>query len=212
MPRAWNQNRKQEYYYKKAKAENYRSRASYKLAQVAKKYNFIHRNDIVVDLGAAPGGWIQVASKKVGKRGFVLGVDLKPIEPFVQDNIKTIIADLTNPLIIDQILDFLPKKADVVISDAAPNITGTWEVDQARQIYLANQSFKISLHILKPSGNFFTKVFEGSMLNNFVKRVKKYFSMAKLIKPKASRAKSSEMFLLALDMNSNIKLNENRSE
>jgi 23S rRNA (uridine2552-2'-O)-methyltransferase len=205
LPRAWNQNRKQEYYYRKAKAENYRSRASYKLAQVINKYNFIHRNDIVVDLGAAPGGWIQVARKKVGKKGYVLGVDLKPIEPFIQNNIKTIIADLNNPLIIDQILDFLPKKADVVISDVAPNITGTWEVDQAKQINLANQSLKISLRILKASGNFFTKVFEGSMLNNFVKRVKKYFSTTKLIKPKASRAKSSEMFLLAIEMNSNIK-------
>jgi 23S rRNA (uridine2552-2'-O)-methyltransferase len=204
LPKAWNQNRKQEYYYKKAKAENYRSRASYKLAQTANKYQFMHRNDIVVDLGAAPGGWIQVARKKVGKKGFVLGVDLKPIEPFDQDYIKTIIADLNNSSIVNQILEFLPRKADVVISDAAPNITGTWEIDQARQIDLADKSLEISLQILRPSGNFFTKVFEGSMLNDFIKKVKNHFAMVKLIKPKASRAKSSEMFLLALDMKSNI--------
>jgi 23S rRNA (uridine2552-2'-O)-methyltransferase len=204
LPKAWNQNRKQEYYYKKAKAENYRSRASYKLAQTANKYQFIQRNDIVVDLGAAPGGWIQVARKKVGKKGFVLGVDLKPIEPFDQDYIKTIIADLNNSSIVNQILEFLPRKADVVISDAAPNITGTWEIDQARQIDLADKSLEISLQILRPSGNFFTKVFEGSMLNDFIKKVKNHFAMVKLIKPKASRAKSSEMFLLALDMKSNI--------
>lgn len=212
LPKAWNQNRKQEYYYKKAKAENYRSRAAYKLAQTANKYQFICRNDIVVDLGAAPGGWIQVARKKVGKKGFVLGVDLKPIDPFAQEYIKTIIGDLTSPLIVNQILEFLPRKADVVISDAAPNITGTWEVDQAKQIDLADQSLKISLQILRLSGNFFTKVFEGSMLNDFVKKVKKHFAIVKLLKPKASRAKSSEMFLLALDMKSNIKLVEKLSK
>ena len=99
LPKSWIQDRKQEYYYRKAKEENYRSRATYKLIQTLKKYQFICRNDIVVDLGAAPGGWLQVALKSVGKRGFVLGVDLKPIDPFSQDYIKTIIADVTLSLI-----------------------------------------------------------------------------------------------------------------
>ena len=205
MPKAWNQNRKQEFYYRKAKAENYRSRASYKLAQAVNKYQFINRNDIVVDLGAAPGGWIQIARKSAGKRGFVLGVDLKPIEPFDQDYIKTIIADMTNPSIINQILEFLPRKADVVISDAAPNISGTWEVDHAKQIDLADQALMISIQILRPSGNFFTKVFEGSMFNEFRKKVKKYFELVKMIKPKASRPKSAEMYLLALELKSEYK-------
>lgn len=208
MPKAWNQNRKEEFYYRKAKAENYRSRASYKLAQAVNKYQFINRNDIVVDLGAAPGGWIQVARKKTGKRGFVLGVDLKPIDPFEQEYIKTIIADMTNPSIINQIMEFLPRKANVVISDAAPNISGTWELDQARQIDLADQALKIALQILRDSGNFFTKVFEGSMLNDFIKKVKKYFTLVKMIKPKASRAKSAEMYLLALGMKSENQLME----
>jgi 23S rRNA (uridine2552-2'-O)-methyltransferase len=200
MPKAWNQNRKQEFYYRKAKSENYRSRASYKLAQAVNKFRFINRNDIVVDLGAAPGGWIQVARKRAGKRGFVLGVDVKPIDPFDQDYIRTIIADIASPSIVSTILAFLPKKADVVISDAAPNISGTWEVDQAKQIDLADRALAISLKILRPSGNFFTKVFVGSMLNDFVKKVKKYFKFVKLIKPKASRSKSAEMYLLALGM------------
>ena len=208
MPKAWNQSRKQEFYYRKAKAENYRSRASYKLAQAVNKYQFINRNDIVVDLGAAPGGWIQVARKKTGKRGFVLGVDLKPIDPFEQEYIKTIIADMNNPSIINQIMEFLPRKANVVISDAAPNISGTWELDQARQIDLADQALKIALQILRDSGNFFTKVFEGSMLNDFIKKVKKYFTLVKMIKPKASRAKSAEMYLLALGMKSENQLME----
>ena len=116
---------------------------------------------------------------------------------------------MKNPTIASKILDFLPKKADVVISDAAPNISGTWEVDQAKQIDLADSALIISLQILRPSGNFFTKVFEGSMLNEFVKKVKKYFKFVKLIKPKASRSKSAEMYLLALGLKSNIDLIEN---
>jgi len=202
LPKAWIQNRKRDYYYKKAKAENYRSRATYKLSQTAAKYHFIRKGDVVVDLGAAPGGWIQAARKMVGKKGFVLGVDLKSIAPFPQEYVRTIVADITEPETPQQILDFLPRKADVVISDASPNISGVWEVDHARQIDLAAQALKIALSILRPSGNFFVKVFEGDMLADFVKTVEKHFVTVKVIKPKASRAKSSEMFLLAMNLKS----------
>ncbi len=201
LTKAWIQNRKRDYYYQKAKAENYRSRATYKLSQTAKKYRFIRKGDVVVDLGAAPGGWIQAVRKIVGKTGFVLGVDLKPIAPFPQEYIRTIVADLTAPETLQQILEFLPRKADVVISDASPNISGVWEVDNARQIDLASQALRIALNILRPSGNFFVKVFEGDMLPGFVKNVEKHFDAVKAIKPKASRAKSSEMYLLAINLN-----------
>ncbi|MEM2108692.1 MAG: RlmE family RNA methyltransferase [Candidatus Bathyarchaeia archaeon] len=202
MPKAWIQDRKRDYYYKKAKAEKYRSRATYKLAQVAATYNFIRKGDVVVDLGAAPGGWIQAARKIVGKTGFVLGVDLKPIEPFPQKYVRTIVTDFTEPDALQQILDLLPRKADVVLSDASPNISGIWEVDHARQIDLATQALKIALRVLRPAGNFFVKVFEGDMLEDFVKKVKKHFVTVKVIKPKASRAKSSEMFVLAIHLKS----------
>jgi 23S rRNA (uridine2552-2'-O)-methyltransferase len=208
LPKAWIQNRKRDYYYKKAKAENYRSRATYKLSQAAAKYHFIRKNDVVVDLGAAPGGWIQAARKIVGKKGFVLGVDLKPIAPFPQEYIRTIVADMTEPETLRQILDFLPRKADVVLSDASPNISGVWEVDHARQIDLAAQALKIALSVLRPSGNFFVKVFEGDMLADFLKTVEKHFVTVKIIKPKASRAKSSEMFLLAMNLKPNDRTRE----
>jgi 23S rRNA (uridine2552-2'-O)-methyltransferase len=208
LPKAWIQNRKRDYYYKKAKAENYRSRATYKLSQAAAKYHFIRKNDVVVDLGAAPGGWIQAARKIVGKKGFVLGVDLKPIAPFPQEYIRTIVADMTEPETLRQILDFLPRRADVVLSDASPNISGVWEVDHARQIDLAAQALKIALSVLRPSGNFFVKVFEGDMLADFVKTVEKHFVTVKVIKPKASRAKSSEMFLLAMNLKPNDRTRE----
>ena len=202
MPKAWIQDRKREFYYKKAKAENYRSRATYKLAQAAEKYQFIRRDDIVVDLGAAPGGWIQAARKIAGKRGFVLGVDLKQIEPFPQEYIRTIVGDMTDPEMVQQIESFLPRKADVVISDASQNISGIWEVDHARQIDLATRALDIALHILRPGGNFFVKVFEGGLFEDFMKRVQSHFEVVKIVKPKASRAKSSEIYLLAMRLKS----------
>jgi len=202
LPKAWIQDRKREYYYKKAKEENYRSRATYKLVQANAKYGFIQRNDVVVDLGAAPGGWIQAARKMTGKNGFVLGVDLKPIEPFTQEYIRTIIADFTEPGIVEEIRSFLPREADAVISDAAPNITGVWEVDHARQIDLATKALEIAQCLLKPKGNFFVKVFEGNLLNDFIQTAKNLFETVKIVKPQASRAKSSEMYLLATGLKS----------
>lgn len=200
MPKAWIQERKRDYYYKKAKEEKYRSRAAYKLFQAVKKYHFIKNGDVVVDLGAAPGGWTQSARKIVGSKGFVLGVDLKSIEPFPQNNVRTIIGDINEQETLQQILEILPRKADVVISDASPNISGIWEVDHARQIDLAQKALEIALETLSPSGNFFVKVFQGDMLNDFIGKVKQHFEFVKLIKPKASRAKSSEMFILGLHL------------
>ena len=208
LPKAWIRDRKREYYYKKAKEENYRSRATYKLVQANEKYGFIKRNNVVVDLGAAPGGWIQAARKMTGKNGFVLGVDLKPIEPFTQEYIRTIIADFTEPDIVEQIRSFLPREADVVLSDAAPNITGVWEVDHAKQIDLATKALEIAQCVLRPQGNFFVKLFEGEMFNEFILKVKALFDTVKIVKPQASRQKSSEMYLLAMGLKSNSKCSE----
>ncbi len=200
MPNRWLQDRKRDYYFKKAKQERYRSRAAYKLFQAVGRYRFIRRGDTVVDLGAAPGGWIQAARKIVGNKGFVLGVDLKVIEPFRQHYVRTIICDIIAPEAAQQISDMLPGKADVVISDASPNISGVWEVDHARQIDLAQHALQIALDILKPSGDFFTKAFQGDMFDNFVRKVKRHFDFVKVIKPKASKAKSSEMFVLGIGL------------
>jgi 23S rRNA (uridine2552-2'-O)-methyltransferase len=204
LPKAWIRERKNEYYYKKAKEENYRSRATYKLVQANEKYGFIKFRDVVVDLGAAPGGWIQAARKMTGKHGFVLGIDLKPIEPFPQDYIRTIIGDLTEPGMAEQILSFLPRKPDAVISDAAPNITGVWEVDHAKQIDLATMALNIALEILRPGGSFFVKLFQGDLMDQFILTVKGHFTEVKFVKPQASRAKSSEMYLLALGLKSKL--------
>jgi 23S rRNA (uridine2552-2'-O)-methyltransferase len=197
-PSQWMRERKNEQYYKKAKAENYRSRSTYKLIQANDKYGFIKLRDVVVDLGAAPGGWVQAARKVTGKYGFVLGIDLKPIEPFTQEYVRTIIADLTEPDIADQIMSFLPRPADVVLCDAAPNVTGVWEMDHACQIDLAAKALEIAKCILKPGGTFFVKVFQGDLLDEFILSVKENFDEVKIVKPPASRQKSSEQYLLAL--------------
>jgi len=197
VPKAWIQDRKRDYYYKKAKQEMYRSRAAYKLFQAIRKYEFVKRGDVVIDLGAAPGGWIQAARKTVGTKGFVLGLDLKPIEPFTQQYVRTIICDMTEDDAIQQILELLPRKADVVISDASPSISGIWEVDHARQLDLAQKALHIASETLRPEGNLFVKVFQGDLLDDFVEKVKLQFRLVRVIKPHASRAKSSEMFVLA---------------
>jgi len=197
VPKAWIQDRKRDYYYKKAKQEMYRSRSAYKLFQAIRKYEFIKRGDVVIDLGAAPGGWIQAARKTVGSKGFVLALDLKPIDPFTQQYVRTIICDMTEDDAIQQIRELLPRKADVVISDASPSISGIWEVDHARQVDLAQKALCIASETLKPEGNFFVKVFQGDLLDDFVEKVKQQFRLVRVIKPHASRAKSSEMFVLA---------------
>ena len=151
------QDKKRDYFYKKAKEEKYRSRASYKLAQANNKYSFMKYGDVVIDLGAAPGGWIQVAKKIIGNKGFILGIDLRPIEPFPQSYIRTIVGDMTEQETRQQIQELLPRKANVVISDASPNISGIWEVDHACQIDLAQKALEIAFETLETSGNFFVK-------------------------------------------------------
>ena len=190
--------RKREYYYRKAKAEKFRSRASYKLLQAVTKYQFIKPGYVVVDLGAAPGGWTQAARQLVEDSGFVLAVDLKLIAPVDSPNVLTIVGDVSDPKTTKSILQFLPSSADVVISDVSPNISGVWELDHARQIDLASQSLQIASQILRPGGNFFVKVFQGSTTNRFVYAARNHFDFVKLVKPKASRLKSAELYLLGM--------------
>jgi len=200
LPKAWIQDRKRDYYYKKAKIEKYRSRSTYKLFQAIEKYRFIKEGDVVIDLGAAPGGWIQAARKTVGIKGFVLGVDIRQVEPFAEHNVRIIIGDISEQETLQQIVEFLPRKADALISDVSPNISGVWEVDHARQIDLAQQALNIAFETLRLAGNFFVKVFQGDLLDDFTTKVKKSFQTANVIKPKASRGKSAEMFILAMGL------------
>ena len=192
--------RKREHYYRKAKEEKLRSRATYKLLQAVRKHRFIEPGDVVVDLGAAPGGWIQACLRIMGDKGFILGVDLEQIKPFDSPNVRTIIDDVTDPQIVQHVKEFLPRPADVVVSDVSPNVSGIWELDHIRQIELARLSLQIATSVLKPEGNLFVKVFQGEMLDGFVKEVKQRFTSIRLIKPKASRARSAELYVVGMHL------------
>ena len=198
MPKSWVRRRKRDYYYRRAKKEQYRSRAAYKLIQAVDRFGFIKQGDVVVDLGAAPGGWIQASREIVGQGGFILGLDQKPIQPTGHANVCTIVGDVRDSGTASRINAILPRQADVVISDVSPNVSGVWELDHARQTDIARHSFEIARSILAPNGNFFVKVFQGDMLEGFVSEVKRHFSITKLIKPKASRSQSAEIYLLGL--------------
>jgi 23S rRNA (uridine2552-2'-O)-methyltransferase len=151
----------------------------------------------VVDLGAAPGGWMQAVRELVGQNGFVLGVDLNPIKHFKWENVNSLLVDVrgVKPSII---LEKLPRKADVVISDLSPNISGIWEVDHARQIDLAENALRLARGILRPKGNFFVKTFQGDLLKSFTEKVNRDFKRLRLVKPKASRKDSAEIYVLAI--------------
>jgi 23S rRNA (uridine2552-2'-O)-methyltransferase len=199
LPKAWLRARRRDYFYRKAKEEQLRSRAAYKLLEVVDRYGLIRRGDVVVDLGAAPGGWMQVALDVVGSRGFVLGVDVKVIEPFEGKNVRTVVADISDVGAVDLVCGLLPRLADVVVSDVSPNVSGVWEVDHARQVDLARRSLVIAGAVLRRGGGFFVKVFQGDLLDEFVLELRDAFGFVRFVKPRASRRGSSELFVLCLD-------------
>jgi len=135
----------------------------------------------------------------VGKSGYVLGVDVEEVEPLGAENARSVVWDINDVQVVEVIRDFLPSAADVVVSDVSPNISGVWELDHARQIDLARRSLLIASSVLKMGGNFFVKVFQGDMLDNFVSEMRQCFQFVRLIKPAASRRKSSELFVLGLN-------------
>lgn len=187
-------NRK-DYYYKLAKREKYRSRAAYKLKQLNGKFKIIKNGHKVLDLGAAPGGWMQVLREFVGSDGFVLGVDLNEIKPLKIDNVVAIKGDFTSPKTIEEIKGII-KEADVVVSDASPDISGVWDIDHLRSVELGRSALALAKDILKPGGNFLIKVFQGSEVDDFYREVKAAFNYSKRTKPKASRDASSEIYIV----------------
>jgi 23S rRNA (uridine2552-2'-O)-methyltransferase len=197
MSKKWNKERKDEPYYKMAKKESYHSRASYKLLQLNNKFNIIKKGDIVLDLGAAPGGWSQVALEKVGEEGLVVGVDLQRIKPMEGNNFIAIMGDFTSAETVEEILKITRRKVDVILSDASPHLSGVKDVDQVRALELALGVIKISGLILKPHGSLIMKAFQGEEFETLLKEIKKEFKTVKTTKPPSSRKKSVEMYVVA---------------
>lgn len=198
MSKQWNQERKNEEYYKKAKKQEYRSRASFKLLQLNRKFKIIKEGSSVVDLGAAPGGWSQVALEAVGAEGLVVAVDLNRIKSFsdYDENFWSIKGDFTQKETLEEIKRTLQGKADVIISDAAPKLSGIKDLDQLRSIDLARSVLDISDNILKYKGKLIMKVFQGEGYPELLKDVKKKFQTVKTTKPPSSRKKSGEMYIV----------------
>lgn len=197
MSKKWNKERKQEPYYKMAKKESYHSRASYKLLQLNNKYNIIRNGDYVVDLGAAPGGWSQVALEKVGEEGLVVGVDLQRIKHIKNDSFIGMMGDFTNEETINKIIKITGGKVDVVLSDASPQLSGIKDIDQIRSLELALGVLKVARAILKPKGNLIIKAFQGEEFENLLNKIKKEYRRVKTTKPPSSRKKSVEMYVIA---------------
>ena len=183
-------------YVKKSKYEGYRSRASYKLLEIQRKDNFIKPGMTVVDLGAAPGGWSQVAAELVGDRGRVIASDILPMD--IIANVEFVQGNFTEQGVLDKLVDQLRgSQVDLVISDMAPNMSGMKGIDQPQAMNLAELALDMSRSVLKPGANFLVKVFQGEGFESFRQELRETFRTVKTRKPAASRSKSSGIYLLA---------------
>jgi 23S rRNA (uridine2552-2'-O)-methyltransferase len=185
-------------YRRLAKDKGYRARSAYKLLQINSSYNILRKGDKVVDLGCAPGGWLQVAMQEVGLSGKVVGLDLKPVAPITGATILQ--GSIEDANMLNKIAEILGCKADVVLSDLAPNVSGVWDVDHARQLSLSTVAFGFAKQMLRVGGSAVFKVFEGEMLNEFRLELRNSFGKVILSKPSASRQKSSELYMVCLDL------------
>jgi len=197
MSKRWLQKRKRDHYYRRAKQENYRSRAAFKLKQINTAFRIFRPGYTVIDLGANPGGWSQVAAELVGEKGVVIAVDLKPIEPI--PGVTVLRGDARSLITWKKIKRELPGgKANVVISDMAPNISGNYSLDHARSMELAEMALECSLEFLRPGGSLVVKVFDGDMASQLFRKIKTKFMVAKRHSPKASRKSSSEIYMIGI--------------
>ena len=150
----------------------------------------------MLDLGAAPGGWVQIASKIVGRKGKVIALDRNPIRPFDKENIEVLQLDMQSPKLADILQDKLSNAIDVVLSDLAENTTGNWSLDSNRQLYLASMAFQTATRFLRDNGNFVTKVFRGPDIKEFEEEIKGSFTRIKHWRPPATRKKSAEEYVI----------------
>ena len=186
---------RKDHYRKLAHEEGYRSRSAYKLIELNKSYRILGPGHFVLDLGCAPGGWTQVASKIVGNKGKVMGIDTSFVDEI--PGVYMLKANISDN-IIEEIFLFFNKKINAVISDLSPQVTGNWSVDHSIQISLNYDAAKIMEQVLAKKGNAIFKIFDGEYSNEFYEYLKKNFLKIKLTKPKSSRKPSSELYCICL--------------
>jgi 23S rRNA (uridine2552-2'-O)-methyltransferase len=193
---------RKDHYRKLAKDQGLRARSAYKLQQLNDSYRILKKGSRVVDIGCAPGGWLQIATKLVGPGGRVVGIDLKPVEPVVGAEILE--GSIEDEKMKAKITEMLGGKADVLLSDLAPNVSGVWDVDHARQISLTETALQFASTVLRLGGSAIFKVFEGDMLKDLRTEMQKQFGKVTLSKPSASRQESSELYIVCLDFRHNM--------
>jgi len=183
-------------YVKRAQQEGYRSRAAYKLLELDQRDQLLQRGATVIDLGAAPGGWSQIAADRVGDRGQVIALDILSMDALA--GVEVITGDFTEQATLDALLQRLDGQgADLVLSDMAPNISGVRSVDQPRAIYLAELALDLAQQVLKPGGSWVAKVFQGEGFDALQQQLRTHFARVTIRKPQASRPRSREVYLVA---------------
>ncbi|MFT3757700.1 RlmE family RNA methyltransferase [Thauera sp.] len=194
--RAWVHDHVNDPYVQRAQAEGYRARAAYKLLEVDERDHLLKPGAVVVDLGSTPGSWCQVAVKRCGPKGRVFALDILPME--VVPGVDFLHGDFTEDAVLEALEARLEgAKVDVVLSDMAPNLTGVAAVDQARSIHLCELALDFAVRHLKPGGQFLVKVFQGEGFMDYRKQMEAAFLTVQVRKPKASRDRSAEVYLLA---------------
>ncbi|MFC6952470.1 23S rRNA (uridine(2552)-2'-O)-methyltransferase [Halorubellus litoreus] len=185
-------------FYNRAKQEGYRTRSAYKLQQLDRETGLFGPGNTVVDLGAAPGGWLQVAAEEVGEGGTVIGVDFQRIKDLddVDATVKFVRGDMTEDDTKAEVRDVAGGDVDVVLSDMAPNMTGEYGLDHARSVHLARQALDVATDVLGTGGDFAVKVFQGQDLEDFKADVDEEFQYARTVVPEASRDSSSEVYIV----------------
>jgi 23S rRNA (uridine2552-2'-O)-methyltransferase len=186
--------RKKEHYYKSAKKHGYRSRSAYKLRQIAKKHRLLSGVDKVLELCCSPGGWTQVL-RELDRHLYIVAVDLQRMPQI--ENVSFIQGDIQQPETLEKIENLTKGSVDLVLSDCSPKVTGTWDLDVARQLSLAERTIELAEKLLTQQGKVLTKVFQGKGFQEFLKSVRTRFKSVKLVKPDASRKTSAEIYLLA---------------
>jgi 23S rRNA (uridine2552-2'-O)-methyltransferase len=182
-------------YVRAAKAKGYRSRAAFKLLEIDSKFHLLKKGGCVLDLGAAPGGWSQVAANKIGPTGKIVAADILEMEP--QSGVTVLQADITDPEAAAKLKDALGGPVDVVLSDMAAPTTGHRATDHLRTVALLEAALEMAEDVLKPGGAFVGKVFQGGATGELLARIKQHFREVKHVKPPASRAESVELYLVA---------------
>lgn len=184
-------------FYLRAKSEGYRSRAAYKLAELNQKHRLLRPGHKVIDLGAWPGGWLQVASAAVGETGIVVGVDLQAVEPLARANVRTVQGDVTQANVLAQVSDACGGKADVLLSDLAPKLSGIRERDEARAHELFALALEFAGNVLRPGGTLLAKLFMNPEANAKIGELKARFEDVRSTRPDATRKGSSEFYVIA---------------